>query len=56
MGVTPLFTDSQYLYVVSYKKPERGIHFIFTFLEDEEEEEKDEGAQGTGAAGNEAAQ
>lgn len=24
MGVTPLFTDSNYLYVVSYKKPEKG--------------------------------
>jgi hypothetical protein len=24
MGVTPLFTDSNYLYVMSYKKPEKG--------------------------------
>lgn len=24
MGVTPLFTDSNYLYVISGKKPEKG--------------------------------
>jgi hypothetical protein len=24
MGVTPLFTDSNYLYVLSHKKPEKG--------------------------------
>lgn len=29
MGVTPLFTDSNYIYVISYKKPEKGkILFI----------------------------
>lgn len=34
MGVTPLFTDSNYLYAVSYKKPEK---------DEDEEEEKEEG-------------
>jgi hypothetical protein len=24
MGVSPLFTDSNYLYSISYKKPEKG--------------------------------
>lgn len=34
MGVTPLFTDSNYLYVISTKRPEK---------DEEEEEEKEEG-------------
>jgi len=33
MGVTPLFTDSNYLYVISGKKPEK---------DDDEEEDKDD--------------
>jgi len=36
MGVTPLFTDSNYLYVISGKKPEK---------DDDEEEEKEEAVQ-----------
>jgi len=36
MGVTPLFTDSNYLYVISGKKPEK---------DDDEEEEKEEVVQ-----------
>lgn len=38
MNITPLFTDSNYLYAISYKKPEKE--------DDEEEEEKDEGNRG----------
>lgn len=45
MGVTPLFTDSNYLYVLSYKKPEKGKPAASSnVLDDEEEEEKEEGA------------
>jgi len=43
MGVTPLFTDSNYLYVISYKKPEKGKPAASNVLDDEEEEEKEEG-------------
>lgn len=28
MGVTPLFTDSNYLYVISGKKPEKGKYYL----------------------------
>ena len=28
MGVTPMFTDSNYLYVVSYNKPEKGKIYL----------------------------
>lgn len=27
MGVTPLFTDNNYIYTLSYKKPEKGKKF-----------------------------
>jgi hypothetical protein len=45
MGVTPLFTDSNYIYAISHKKPERGKFGWLTkivYIDDEEEEEKDE--------------
>ena len=32
MGVTPLFTDSNYLYAISFKKPEKGKHLISVFI------------------------
>ena len=28
MGVTPLFTDSNFLYALSYKKPEKGKSYV----------------------------
>jgi len=31
MGVTPLFTDSNHLYTISYKKPEKGKSFGFNY-------------------------
>ena len=50
MGVTPLFTDSFYLYAISYKKPEKGNIFLLIIvntsaIEEEEEEEKEETTQ-----------
>lgn len=44
MGKTPLFTDSNYIYAISCKKPEKGKHIINlkSCIDDEEEEEKDE--------------
>jgi hypothetical protein len=32
MGITPLFTDSNYLYVISGKKPEKGNYFTLLIL------------------------
>lgn len=31
MGVTPVFTDSNYIYVLSCKKPEKGKSILNTF-------------------------